>query len=80
MTIKYCLKTLKLCIIILNISYILGLLWLILTEIIQFYTHFDYQQQLLNFQEEKFDIEIPDEDAEGIQTVANAIKYIEDNA
>ena len=30
--------------------------------------------------EEKFDIEIPDEDAEGIQTVADAIKYIEDNA
>lgn len=30
--------------------------------------------------EEKFDIEIPDEDAEGIQTVANAIQYIEDNA
>ena len=57
MTIKYCLKTLKLCIIILNISYILGLLWLILTEVIQFYTHFDYQQQLLNFQEEKFDID-----------------------
>ncbi|MFY9073784.1 acyl carrier protein [Malaciobacter mytili] len=30
--------------------------------------------------EEKFDIEIPDEDAEGIQTVANAIKYIEEHA
>jgi acyl carrier protein len=30
--------------------------------------------------EEKFDIEIPDEDAEGIQTVSDAIKYIEDNA
>lgn len=30
--------------------------------------------------EEKFDIEIPDEDAEGILTVADAIKYIEDNA
>ncbi len=30
--------------------------------------------------EEKFDIEIPDEDAEGIQTVADAIKYIENNA
>lgn len=30
--------------------------------------------------EEKFDLEIPDEDAEGIQTVADAIKYIEDNA
>ena len=29
--------------------------------------------------EEKFDIEIPDEDAEGILTVANAIKYIEDH-
>ncbi len=28
--------------------------------------------------EEKFDIEIPDEDAEGIQTVGDAIKYIED--
>ena len=30
--------------------------------------------------EEKFDIEIPDEDAEGILTVADAIKYVEDNA
>ncbi|MCP4971447.1 MAG: acyl carrier protein [Arcobacter sp.] len=30
--------------------------------------------------EEKFDIEIPDEDAEGILTVADAMKYIEDNA
>jgi acyl carrier protein len=30
--------------------------------------------------EEKFDIEIPDEDAEGILTVNDAIKYIEDNA
>ncbi len=30
--------------------------------------------------EEKFDIEIPDEDAENILTVADAIKYIEDNA
>ncbi len=30
--------------------------------------------------EEKFDIEIPDEDAEGILTVADAIKYIENNA
>lgn len=30
--------------------------------------------------EEKFDIEIPDEDAEGIQTVADAIKYIEEHA
>ncbi|PLY09565.1 MAG: acyl carrier protein [Arcobacter sp.] len=29
--------------------------------------------------EEKFDIEIPDEDAEKILTVADAIKYIEDN-
>jgi acyl carrier protein len=29
--------------------------------------------------EEEFDIEIPDEDAEGILTVADAIKYIEDN-
>ena len=29
--------------------------------------------------EEKFDIEIPDADAEGIITVANAIKYIEDH-
>lgn len=29
--------------------------------------------------EEKFDIEIPDEDAEGILTVADAVKYIEDN-
>jgi acyl carrier protein len=30
--------------------------------------------------EEKFDIEIPDEDAEGILTVSDAIKYIENNA
>ena len=30
--------------------------------------------------EEKFDIEIPDEDAEKILTVADAIKYIENNA
>jgi len=30
--------------------------------------------------EEKFDIEIPDEDAEGILTVSDAIKYVEDNA
>jgi len=30
--------------------------------------------------EEKFDIEIPDEDAESILTVADAIKYIEDKA
>ena len=30
--------------------------------------------------EEKFDIEIPDEDAEGILTVADALKYIENNA
>ncbi len=30
--------------------------------------------------EEKFDIEIPDEDAEKIKTVADAIKYIENNA
>jgi acyl carrier protein len=29
--------------------------------------------------EEEFDIEIPDEDAEGILTVADALKYIEDN-
>lgn len=29
--------------------------------------------------EEKFDIEIPDGDAEKILTVADAIKYIEDN-
>jgi acyl carrier protein len=29
--------------------------------------------------EEKFDIEIPDEEAEGIATVADAIKFIEDN-
>ncbi len=29
--------------------------------------------------EEEFDIEIPDEDAEGILTVADAIKYIEDH-
>ncbi len=29
--------------------------------------------------EEKFDIEIPDEQAEGIATVADAIKFIEDN-
>jgi acyl carrier protein len=29
--------------------------------------------------EEKFDIEIPDADAEGIATVGDAIKYIENN-
>jgi len=29
--------------------------------------------------EEKFDIEIPDSDAEGIVTVADAVKYIEDH-
>jgi acyl carrier protein len=29
--------------------------------------------------EEKFDIEIPDEDAEKILTVGDAIKYVEDN-
>lgn len=29
--------------------------------------------------EEKFGIEIPDEDAEKIQTVADAVKYIEDH-
>ncbi len=27
--------------------------------------------------EEEFDIEIPDEDAEGIETVKNAVEYIE---
>ncbi len=30
--------------------------------------------------EEEFGIEIPDEDAEKIQTVGDAIKYVEDNA
>ena len=29
--------------------------------------------------EEKFDIEIPDDQAESILTVADAVKYIEDN-
>jgi len=29
--------------------------------------------------EEEFGIEIPDEDAEGIKTVADAVKYIEDH-
>ena len=29
--------------------------------------------------EEKFEIEIPDEEAEAISTVANAIKFIENN-
>jgi acyl carrier protein len=29
--------------------------------------------------EEKFDLEIPDEQAEGIKTVADAIKFIEEN-
>jgi len=29
--------------------------------------------------EEKFDIEIPDDQAEGIATVADAIKFIEEN-
>ena len=30
--------------------------------------------------EEKFDIEIPDEDAEKIQTVGNAVTYIEEQS
>jgi len=30
--------------------------------------------------EEKFDIEIPDDQAEGIATVADAIKFIEENS
>jgi len=30
--------------------------------------------------EEEFDIEIPDEDAEKIQTVKDAVNYIKDNA
>jgi acyl carrier protein len=30
--------------------------------------------------EEEFEIEIPDEDAEGLQTVAQLEKYIEDNS
>ncbi|MBQ4310588.1 MAG: acyl carrier protein [Oscillospiraceae bacterium] len=29
--------------------------------------------------EEEFDIEIPDEDVEGIKTVADIVKYIENN-
>ncbi|MCB1197333.1 MAG: acyl carrier protein [Bdellovibrionota bacterium] len=29
--------------------------------------------------EEEFEVEIPDEDAEKIQTVGDAIKYVEDN-
>jgi acyl carrier protein len=30
--------------------------------------------------EEEFDIEIPDEDAEKIQTIADAIKYVRERA
>lgn len=33
--------------------------------------------ELIMALEEKFDIEIPDEDAERIQTVGDAVKYIE---
>ncbi|MFW6410399.1 MAG: acyl carrier protein [Halanaerobiales bacterium] len=29
--------------------------------------------------EEEFDIEIPDEDAEGIETVQDAVNYVEEN-
>lgn len=35
--------------------------------------------ELVMAMEEEFEVEIPDEDAEKIQTVGDAIKYIEDN-
>ncbi|WP_417916000.1 acyl carrier protein [Candidatus Electronema sp. JC] len=35
------------------------------------------QVELIMAMEEAFDIEIPDEDAEGIKTVQNAIDYVE---
>lgn len=35
--------------------------------------------ELVMAMEEEFDIEIPDEDAEKIQTVGDAIKYISEN-
>ena len=35
--------------------------------------------ELIMALEEEFDIEIPDEDAEGIKTVADAIKYAKGN-
>jgi len=38
----------------------------------------DLVELVMRFEEE-FDIEIPDEDAEKIQTVGDAIKYIETN-
>ena len=36
--------------------------------------------ELVMAMEEEFDIEIPDEDAEKIQTIADAIKYIRERA
>lgn len=36
----------------------------------------DVVELIMEF-EEKFDLEIPDEDAEGIVTVADAVRYIE---
>lgn len=35
--------------------------------------------ELVMAMEEEFEVEIPDEDAEKIQTVGDAIKYIEEN-
>ena len=39
----------------------------------------DVVELLMEF-EEKFDLSIPDEDAEKIQTIADAVKYIEEHA
>ena len=36
--------------------------------------------ELVMAMEEEFDIEIPDEDAEKIQTIADAIKYVRERA
>jgi acyl carrier protein len=38
------------------------------------------QVELIMALEEEFDIEIPDEDAEGIRTVQNAVDYIDKKA
>ena len=39
----------------------------------------DVVELLMEF-EEKFDLSIPDEDAEKIQTIGDAVKYIEEHA
>lgn len=39
----------------------------------------DVVELLMEF-EEKFDLNIPDEDAERIQTIGDAVKYIEEHA